>query len=225
MFFPEKIVSIKPSDKVLEIGPGGSPYPRADILLEKRFQSEGEAKGQRGHAPELNTSKKIIYYEGDYLPFNDKSFDYVICSHVVEHVDNVEVFIGELQRIASKGYIEFPTVYYDFIYNFPEHVTLLFYRENKIFYMSKEESNLNVFKDIQRFFYESLKAKYSSLVNELKPFFFQGFEWLEKIEVKKALSFSEITFNCDLLKIPRRINYEETGIVLKIKNKLRTAFK
>ena len=39
----------------------------------------------------------------------DKEFDFVIASHVIEHVKDVEVFIQELQRVSSKGYIELPT--------------------------------------------------------------------------------------------------------------------
>lgn len=43
------------------------------------------------------------------LPFADQSFDYVILSHVLEHVPDVAAFIQELQRIAKAGYIELPT--------------------------------------------------------------------------------------------------------------------
>ena len=43
------------------------------------------------------------------LPFKDKEFDFVIASHVIEHVENVENFIGEIERISKQGYIELPT--------------------------------------------------------------------------------------------------------------------
>ena len=39
----------------------------------------------------------------------DKEFDFVISSHVIEHVADFEFFIKELKRISSKGYIELPT--------------------------------------------------------------------------------------------------------------------
>ena len=48
MFFPERIRSIRNTDRVLEIGPGGSPHPRSDILLEKKFENLKEAEAQRG---------------------------------------------------------------------------------------------------------------------------------------------------------------------------------
>ena len=43
------------------------------------------------------------------LPFKDKEFDFVISSHILEHVENISYFISELERISSKGYIEVPT--------------------------------------------------------------------------------------------------------------------
>jgi len=46
---------------------------------------------------------------GEKLPFLDKEFDYVILSHVLEHVPNLIEFKNEVTRIAKAGYIELPT--------------------------------------------------------------------------------------------------------------------
>ena len=43
------------------------------------------------------------------LPFKDKEFDFIIASHVVEHVEDVSYFLNEIMRIGKKGYIEVPT--------------------------------------------------------------------------------------------------------------------
>jgi len=43
------------------------------------------------------------------LPFKDKEFDYVILSHVLEHVPNLLEFVSEVERISKAGYIELPT--------------------------------------------------------------------------------------------------------------------
>jgi SAM-dependent methyltransferase len=42
-------------------------------------------------------------------PFADKEFDFVYCSHVLEHVQNPETACSELMRIGKRGYIECPT--------------------------------------------------------------------------------------------------------------------
>ena len=43
------------------------------------------------------------------LPFKDKEFDYVILSHVLEHVPNLIEFVQEVERVSKAGYIELPT--------------------------------------------------------------------------------------------------------------------
>ena len=43
------------------------------------------------------------------LPFKDKEFDFVVASHVMEHVEDIDFFIKELERVSKKGYIELPT--------------------------------------------------------------------------------------------------------------------
>ena len=43
------------------------------------------------------------------LPFKDKEFDFVILSHVMEHVANLIEFKNEIERIGKEGYIELPS--------------------------------------------------------------------------------------------------------------------
>ena len=53
--------------------------------------------------------KEFIRLTEKKLPFKDKEFDFVVASHVIEHVDDVDFFIKELERVSRKGYIELPT--------------------------------------------------------------------------------------------------------------------
>ena len=223
MFFPERLVSIKPSDRVLEIGPGSLPHPRANIFLEKRYDDPDTALGQRGYAPPLQTDKPVVYYDGGKFPFIDAEFDYVICSHVLEHIEDIPAFILELQRVAPKGYLEFPTIYYDFIYNIPEHLTFLLFKNNIIWYMAKQESGLNHFLPVYTFFHETLGAGYDSLILDLKTYFFQGFEWFGKIEYQKADSLDDITLKKDQMPLlQKHSEAKKAGIFLFIKNLIKS---
>jgi ubiquinone/menaquinone biosynthesis C-methylase UbiE len=58
-------------------------------------------------------NKKFIRLTEKKLPFKDKEFDFVVASHVMEHVEGVDFFIKELERVSKKGYIELPTMLED----------------------------------------------------------------------------------------------------------------
>lgn len=197
MFFKDRIVSILPTDKVLEIGPGATPYSRSDVFLEKKFASENELIAQSGLVGLLKTDKPVFTYDGDIFPFKDKEFDYVVCSHVLEHVDDVDKFLNEMQRVGKKGYLEFPTIYYDYLYNFTVHTQFLMYVENVIHWMPKAESNLASFLPVQEFFYKSASENYHKMTDDFSKYFFQGFEWNDTIMSKRVNTLHQVTYDID----------------------------
>jgi SAM-dependent methyltransferase len=62
----------------------------------------------REHFKKLNLPYTQITPNDD-LPFKDKEFDYVICSHVLEHVPDPFKLKAEIERVGKAGYIELPT--------------------------------------------------------------------------------------------------------------------
>ncbi len=229
MFFPQKIISIQPSDKVLEIGPGATPYFRSDVFLEKKYQTTDELIAQSGRVGVLQTNKKVIYYEGGVFPFDENEFDYIICSNVLEHVDNIDLFLNEVQRVGRKGYIEFPTVYYDYIYNIPEHQNLLFYNEGNILWMPKSDSGIDNFISIQEFFFKTLELGYFDYIESCKDYFFQGFEWHGKIRSIRTQSLNELTYSKSQIQLKLNtsstnctaIDYNSISIRKLVKHKLK----
>ena len=83
--------------KILDIGCGYRAHKSASVIADIQDLSN------------FYENKNFIQITEKKLPFKDKEFDFVIASHVIEHVDDFEFFIKELERISSKGYIELPS--------------------------------------------------------------------------------------------------------------------
>ena len=45
----------------------------------------------------------FVQSSGFRLPFADQSFDYIICSEVLEHIEQHEMFLEEMQRVLKPG--------------------------------------------------------------------------------------------------------------------------
>ena len=109
--------------------------------------------------------KKFIKINEKKLPFKDKEFDFVIASHVIEHVEDFEFFLKELERISSKGYIELPTRLGDNLVfeNKSDHIWWFIYDDiNNLLVGSKRNQlldpfiNVSIAKLFEKVFRESL---------------------------------------------------------------------
>ncbi len=87
-------MNIHPSDLVLEVGSGNNPNPRSDILVDRYLYDNG----QRAGGFRIVVDRPFIIADGYKLPFKDKTFDYVICSHILEHMEDPEKFIAALRK-------------------------------------------------------------------------------------------------------------------------------
>ena len=92
-----KTISENPNWRILDIGCGYRAHPNATVIADVQDLSN------------YYKEKKFIKINEKKLPFKDKEFDFIIASHVIEHVEDFEFFIKELERISSKGYIELPS--------------------------------------------------------------------------------------------------------------------
>jgi len=201
LFFPERIKSIKESDKVLEIGPGSSPFSRSDVFLDKKFEGK-EALKQRGNQPKIEYDKPIFYYDGSNFPFEDNEFDYVICSQVLEHVPVKEFdnFIKEIERVAgSVGYIEVPRLFYDYLFNFHEHKWLINFKNGELLLLDKTKIEFSCIQDIFYLMFKyGIKNKEITLIKDFVCLFMIGYEWDGKIDYRIVDTLDELVSNEDV---------------------------
>ena len=108
-------VPVNKSDLVLEVGSGGNPYFRANVLLDAYMDT------RERHFEKLVADRTTILGFVENLPFKDKSFDFVIASHVLEHSFDPEKFLSELQRVARAGYIEVPDAFMERLNPYLDH--------------------------------------------------------------------------------------------------------
>ena len=99
--FIEETLLSNPDWNILDIGCGYNANKFANVICDVQDLSK------------YYPNKIFVRLVEKKLPFKDNEFDFVVASHVMEHVDDVEFFIGELERISKQGYIELPTMLED----------------------------------------------------------------------------------------------------------------
>lgn len=107
-----------PVDKdalVLEVGSGGNPYFRSNVLIDAYLDT------RERHYAKLISDRPTVLGFVENLPFKDDSFDFVIASHVLEHSKNPEKFLSEIQRVSKAGYIEVPDAFFERLATYLDH--------------------------------------------------------------------------------------------------------
>ena len=167
--------------KILDIGCGYRANKHASVLADVQDLSD------------FYKEKRFIKINEKKLPFKDKEFDFVIASHVIEHVEDFEFFLKELERISTKGYIELPTRLGDNLVfeNKTDHIWWFTYDDNNNLITASKRNQLidpfitvSMAKIFEKIFRESL-------VIELA--------WEERIEYKidnqiRQENFKKISF-------------------------------
>lgn len=98
--------SIPKKSKIIDISAGNRPYK--DLFAHCEYFShefEGNKDIIDSFRGETNESNNIYDYYGDIinLPIENNSFDYVLCTEVIEHVPDPLKAIQELTRICKIG--------------------------------------------------------------------------------------------------------------------------
>jgi SAM-dependent methyltransferase len=132
------MLGIKSTDLVLEIGSGNRPRRRSNILCDRFL----EDNYQRASGKNIVVDERpFVVAEGLALPFRDHSFDYVVASHIIEHVDDPQKFVFELTRVAKAGYIESPSELGEKIFGWPFHQWIVRIEKDTIIMRKRREDS------------------------------------------------------------------------------------
>ncbi|NSL86846.1 class I SAM-dependent methyltransferase [Chitinophaga solisilvae] len=173
---------IKRKDKVLEVGGGDHPHPRANVVVDKYVDSNFH----RGGNIRVLRHQEFLNADGEALPFEDKSFDYVICSHVLEHVDNPIKFMSEQMRVAPAGYLETPSVIGECLMPKASHRWVLLEIDDKIVMYEKEKIGFQAWQDLSYVFQHYLPENsigYKIMQRTHADLTIVNYEWSEKVEL------------------------------------------
>jgi methionine biosynthesis protein MetW len=101
--------------KVLEVGAGDGSILKflADAGFAPEYYAVEISDSGVTHILARNISgvKSVQVFDGYKLPFSDDSFDLIILSHVLEHVEHERVLLREIKRVARHCIIEVPLDY------------------------------------------------------------------------------------------------------------------
>ncbi|TSC95588.1 MAG: type 11 SAM-dependent methyltransferase [Parcubacteria group bacterium Athens1014_10] len=128
----KRMLSLPREWLVLDIGSGNGPFPRADVLCDKYIEDT-----QR--VDKLVIDRPFVIGDINALPFLDNSFDFIFCSHILEHTDNPEIAIKELMRVGKRGYIEAPTEFQEKMQSTFSHKWLIKKEGEALIFWEKEK--------------------------------------------------------------------------------------
>jgi hypothetical protein len=224
---------------VLEVGSGAFPHSRADVLCDRYSRSDVESFSQDGNLDRPVYNQPLILYSGVETPFIDGAFDYVICSHVLEHVPAEEIFgfVAELTRIAKSGYLEFPSYALELLSNVGVHRWLINVVRDEIRLLEKsrvQEFVEQVAGTIGPIF-EQLGAEspgYQALYQRYLPVWIIGLEWDRTINFRIVDSINELldaaersTLMAKLAAVERQPKNSKKRLLRAVKNRVRRIIK
>jgi len=92
--------------KILDVGCGDSPYQA--LLNSQNTAYTGIDIADANTFDYLNSA--VIPFDGRHIPFGSNVFNGIICTEVLEHVEEYQLLIGEMHRVLVNGGIAFITI-------------------------------------------------------------------------------------------------------------------
>jgi hypothetical protein len=185
-------VDIDPKWLVMDIGSGHNPHPRAEVLVDREL---GASQHRGGVAATIPEGKTVVIADASVgLPFKDKSVDFLIASHIAEHVESPVIFIQELTRISHRGYIETPGLLSDALLNEQFHPWRVYRSGKKLVFRRKRKT-----KPLSSLFYRIFYYDEKRPGHDTEPF--------TNIIMDRVARRLRLILNCNWSRIPGTYTY------------------
>lgn len=185
----KRMISLPRNWLVLDVGSGDGPFPRADVLFDKYVFDTDRMSN-------LVIDRPFVMGDISALPFLDNSFDFVYCSHVLEHINNPEIAMKEMMRVGKRGYIELPSEFREKIQSTAVHKYFVRKEDNCLLFYRKEK---DVFDDcLQGYFRDLIDKKDKTYLSFYFKHYYDLFnlEYYWDKEIKfKILDKPDVSFN------------------------------
>jgi SAM-dependent methyltransferase len=135
-----RALGVRPDAVVLDVGSGGAPNLRANVLCDRFVGDDTDRLGTPLAYP---AGRPFIVGDAQTLPFADRAFDFVVCSHVLEHVADPAAVVAELQRVARAGYVETPSRAAEKMHSLPIHQWLVSHEDGRLVFEAKTRAVLD----------------------------------------------------------------------------------
>jgi ubiquinone/menaquinone biosynthesis C-methylase UbiE len=162
-------------NKVLEVGAGDGSI--LVLLANQNFAPEyhaveiSESGVERIKTKNIANLQSVQIFDGYHLPFEDNSFDLIILSHVLEHVEHERLLLRELKRVAHYCVIEVPRDYKTGVDNKIKHFMayghINVYTPTSLRYLLRTEG-FEIENDLTSMI-EPEVTKFNTYINQKKP--------------------------------------------------------
>jgi len=193
---------LKESDMVLDLGGWAYPFNRANFVVDiQPYETRGFFGSQGGEKEYFNKNTWIIHdlSSKESLPFKDKQFDFVICSHILEDIRDPLWLCSEIIRVGKRGYIEVPSLELELTKGIMDKKYVGFYHHRWLIEIKK---NKLVFRFKPHFIHNKWKfyfpKKYLKRLSEEKKVSFLF--WKDKFDFEERIQISRDKFEEEIYK-------------------------
>jgi SAM-dependent methyltransferase len=188
---------IKHTDNVLHISFEDEPFERSNVLC-GQFN-----KRQIGNKPFKQLDRDVTI-----LPFKDKQFDVVYCSHLLQFIDHpVEIF-EEIRRIAKAAYIKEYSEFAEILFGWPTHQWVITIEGSELIISRKNPSRYHKFGPLFHSLYQDDTSVHEALKKHdsiLKI----AFDWYESDDTIIENTHIETETKTELITDEEDENYQD----------------